>query len=146
MNLTTSWLAAPLAVAARLLYEASLAVARTAHANLRRGWFEAVSAEKDSEIRAVQTLRNALMPAPVPASTAALWPMGSATRAAPPLHAELIITAVAFAVFAPRLTKELVLLVLLFDSKSNSLFCKPARLHDMASFPKNEKPRQISYF
>lgn len=54
------------------MYEVALAVAqrqrparmaRTAHANLRGDWFEAVSAQKGSEVLAVQTLRNALMSA-----------------------------------------------------------------------------------
>ena len=125
MNLTLGWLAALLTVAVLLSYEASLAVAhhrrparmaRTAHANLRKDWFEAVSAQKGSEILAVQTLRNALMSASITTSTAALGLMGIATLAAPSLHAELSNTAAAFALFTPLLAMELVLLALLFAS------------------------------
>lgn len=72
MNIALDWLAASLTVAILLAYELSLAVARrrrpermarTAHANLRGDWFAAVSAQKGSEVLAVQTLRNALMSA-----------------------------------------------------------------------------------
>jgi len=97
MNLATSWLAALVTVAVVLSYELSLAVAqrrrpermaRTVHANLREDWFEAVSAQKGSEVLAVQTLRNALMSASVTASTGALGLMGTVTLAVPSLHAE----------------------------------------------------------
>ncbi|MEI4872613.1 DUF599 family protein, partial [Klebsiella pneumoniae] len=81
MSFALSWLAALLTLAVLLAYETSLAMAqrrrpermaRTVHANLRQDWFEAVSAQKGSEILAVQTLRNAVMSASMTASTAAL--------------------------------------------------------------------------
>lgn len=80
-----------------LSYAATLAVAQRAcdrtawpgqHTNLREGWFEANSAQKRSEVLAVQTLRNALMSASMTASTAALGRMGTVTLALPSLHAK----------------------------------------------------------
>ena len=120
-----SWLAALVTVALLLSYEVSLAVAqrrrpqriaRTMHANLRKDWFEAISAQKGSEVLAVQTLRNALMSASVTASTAALGLMGTVTLAASSLHAQLGDTAAALPPFTPRLAMELVLLAMLFAS------------------------------
>ena len=125
MNLAMSWLAALTTVTVLLSYEASLAVAqrrrparmaRTVHANLRKDWFEAVSAQKGSEVLAVQTLRNALMSASVTASTAALGLMGTVTLAVPSLHAELVNSVATLPPFTPRLAMELVLLALLFAS------------------------------
>lgn len=120
-----SWLAAAVTVAVLLLYEASLAVAqrrrpermaRTAHATLRKDWFEAVSAQRGSEVLAVQTLRNALMSASVTASTAAIGLMGILTLAAPSLHAPFSDAASELPLFTPRLAMELVLLIMLFAS------------------------------
>lgn len=125
VNLTMSWFAALVTVAVLLAYEASLAVAqrrrparmaRTVHANLRQDWFEAISAQKGSEILAVQTLRNALMSASVTASTAAIGLMGTVTLAVPSLHTNFGDTAAALPPFTPRLAMELVLLALLFAS------------------------------
>ena len=120
-----SWIAAFATVAVLFFYEASLAVAqrrrpesmaRTAHANLRRDWFEAVSAQKGSEVLAVQTLRNALMSASVTASTAAIGLMGIVTLAAPSLHSQFGDAAASLPQFTPRLAMELVLLAMLFAS------------------------------
>ena len=120
-----SWLAAAVTIAVLLLYEASLAVtqrrrpermARTAHATLRKDWFEAVSAQKGSEVLAVQTLRNALMSASVTASTAAIGLMGIVSLAAPSLHAQFGAAASELPLVTPRLAMELVLLAMLFAS------------------------------
>ena len=120
-----SWLAAAVTIAVLLLYEASLAVtqrrrpermARTAHATLRKDWFEAVSAQKGSEVLAVQTLRNALMSASVTASTAAIGLMGIVSLAAPSLHAQCGAAASELPLVTPRLAMELVLLAMLFAS------------------------------
>ncbi|MBC7598905.1 MAG: DUF599 domain-containing protein [Polaromonas sp.] len=120
-----NWLAALVTVAVLLAYEASLAVAqrqrparmaRTVHGNLRRDWFEAISAQKGSEVLAVQTLRNALMSASVTASTAAIGLMGTVTLAVPSLHANFGDATAALPPFTPRLAMELVLLALLFAS------------------------------
>lgn len=120
-----SWIAAIVTVAVLLFYEASLSVAqrhrpermaRTAHANLRKDWFEAVSAQKGSEVLAVQTLRNALMSASVTASTAAIGLMGIVTLAAPSLHSQFDEAAASLPQFTPRLAMELVLLAMLFAS------------------------------
>ena len=141
MTLTISWLAALMTLAVLLSYEVSLAVAqrrrparmaRTAHANLRKDWFEVVSAQKGSEILAVQTLRNAVMSASVTASTAALGLMGTVTLAAPSLHAELSDSAAVFASFTPRLAMELVLLALLFASMVCSVMA--VRYYNHAGF------------
>jgi hypothetical protein len=95
MTSIAAWLAALATVAILVSYEVALAIghrrrperlSRTAHAALRQEWFAAVSAQKGSEILAVQTLRNSLMAATMTASTAALALMGVATLAAPSLH------------------------------------------------------------
>lgn len=141
MTLTISWLTALTTLAVLLSYEVSLAVAqrrrparmaRTANANLRKDWFEAVSTQKGSEILAVQTLRNALMSASVTASAAALGLMGTVTLAAPSLHAELGSSAAGFAPFTPRLVMELVLLALLFASMVCSVMA--VRYYNHAGF------------
>jgi hypothetical protein len=140
MNIPLDWLAAAATVAILLAYELSLAVARrrspdrvarTAHANLRGDWFDAVSAQKGSEVLAVQTLRNALMSASMTASTAALGLMGTVTIAVPSLHAELSGTA-AFPHFTPRLAMELVLLAVLFASLVSSAMA--VRYYNHAGF------------
>lgn len=124
-----------------VLYEVSLAVAqrqrpermaRTAHANLREEWFEAVSTQKGSEILAVQTLRNALMSSSMMASTAALGLMGTVTLAAPSLHAEFGNPASVLPHFTARLAMELVLLALLFASLVSSVMA--VRYYNHAGF------------
>ena len=119
-----TWFATVSTVAILVCYELALAVAqrrvpgrlaRTAHASLRQEWFEAVSAQKGSEILAVQTLRNSLMSATMTASTAALGLMATATLAAPSLHSSFG-EAAGSPNFTPRLALELVLLALLFAS------------------------------
>ena len=136
-----SWLAALVTVAVLLSYEALLAVAqrrrperiaRTVHANLREDWFEAVSAQKGSEVLAVQTLRNALMSASITASTAALGLMGTVTLAVPSLHTEFGDAASALPHFTPRLAMELVLLALLFASLVSSVMA--VRYYNHAGF------------
>ena len=77
---------------------------RSAHAQLRQEWFEAVSSQPGSELLAVQTLRNSLMSATMTASTAALALMGTASLALPSLHDG----------FGVRSAIELALLALLF--------------------------------
>jgi hypothetical protein len=141
MNVAMNWLAALMTIAVLLSYETSLAVAqrrrpermaRTAHANLREDWFEAVSALKGSEVLAVQTLRNALMSASMTASTAALGLMGTVTLAVPSLHAEFGDAASPFPHFTPRLAMELVLLALLFASLVSSVMA--VRYYNHAGF------------
>jgi hypothetical protein len=141
MNITSDWLAAAVTVAVLLGYELSLAVAqrrrpermaRTAHANLRADWFQAVSAHKGSEVLAVQTLRNALMSASMTASTAALGLMGTVTLAVPSLHGEFGDAASALPHMTPRLAMELVLLALLFGSLVASVMA--VRYYNHAGF------------
>lgn len=136
-----SWVAAFGTVTVLVLYEVSLAVAqrqrpdrmvRTAHANLREDWFEAVSTQKGSEVLAVQTLRNALMSSSMMASTAALGLMGTVTLAAPSLHAELGNAASGLPSFTARLAMELVLLALLFASLVSSVMA--VRYYNHAGF------------
>lgn len=124
MSNAYTWLAAAVTVAILLAYEFALAVqqrrhpermAKSAHATLRREWFEAVCAEKGSEILAVQTLRNSVMSATMTSSIAALGLMGTATLAMPSLHASFG-EAIALARISPRLALELVLMALLFAS------------------------------
>jgi hypothetical protein len=135
-----TWFAAFLTVAILVCYEAAVAVAqrrapgrlaRTAHASLRQEWFEAVSAQKGSEILAVQTLRNSLMSATMTASTAALGLIATATLAAPSLHSGFgDVTGVPN--FTPRLALELVLLTLLFASLVSSAMA--VRYYNHAGF------------
>ena len=141
MNVALNWLAACVTVAVLLVYEVSLAVAqrqrpermaRSAHANLREDWFEAVSAQKGSEVLAVQTLRNALMSASMSASTAALGLMGTVTLAVPSLHGELGDAASGLPHVTPRLAMELVLLALLFASLVSSVMA--VRYYNHAGF------------
>ena len=62
------------------------------HAALRAEWFAAVSAERGTEVLAVQTLRNSLMSATMIASTAAIGLMGAATLVAPSRLSRLAIS------------------------------------------------------
>ncbi len=124
MTHTATWLAALATVGILLSYEAALAfahrrsprrLARTAHAVLREDWFAAVSAQKGSELLAVQTLRNSMMSATMTASTAALALMGTATLALPSLHSALG-EAPGLPAFTARLALEFVLMAQLFAS------------------------------
>lgn len=135
-----TWLAALATVAILLCYEIVLAfahrrsperLARTAHAALREDWFEAISAQKGSEILAVQTLRNSLMSATMTASTAALGLMGTATLAAPSLHASFG-DAPGVPSFTVRLALELALMALLFASLASSVMA--VRYYNHAGF------------
>src|SRR6218665_3285413 len=110
MSVDGTWACVGLTLAVLGLYEALLVLlhrsdrlAPARHAALREQWFRVVSAQKGSEVLAVQTLRNSLMSATLLASTAALALMGTVTLAAPSLHESL-------AHFSPRLVLELVLL------------------------------------
>lgn len=141
MTLGATWIAAGLTVAVLVLYELLLVVlqrrrpgrlARTAHAALRADWFAAVSAQKGSEILAVQTLRNSLMSATMLASTAALGLMGTVTLAAPSLHASFDETVRGAALVNPRLALELVLLGLLFTSLVSTVMA--VRFYNHAGF------------
>jgi len=124
MNPSATWLAALLTAAIPMLYELVLwwsqrqrpeQVARTAHANLREEWFNAVSSVPGSEILAVQTLRNSLMSATMIASTAAIGLMGAASLLAPSLHPPLEAGSLLQYV-TPRLAMELLLMATLFAS------------------------------
>jgi hypothetical protein len=124
MGTAWTWAAVWGTIAVIVLYEALLLmlqrrrpdlVARNRHAELREDWFLAVSAQKGSEVLAVQTLRNSLMSATVLASTAALAIMGTVTLAAPSLHGS-IEAARGLRSISPRLLLEMVLLGLLFAS------------------------------
>jgi Protein of unknown function, DUF599 len=119
-----TWVAVGATASVLLLYEVLLVLlqrrrperlARARHASLREDWFLAVSAQKGSEVLAVQTLRNSLMSATMLASTAALALMGTVTLAAPSLHASFD-TARGILDVSPRLILELLLLALLFAS------------------------------
>jgi uncharacterized membrane protein len=136
-----SWLAALATIAVVVVYEVSLAVAqrrypdrlaRPAHAALREQWFAAVSAQKGSEVLAVQTLRNSLMSAAMIASTSVLGLMGTLTLAAPSLRATLGEGDAGLAGFTPRLASELVLLMLLFASLVSSAMA--VRYYNHAGF------------
>ena len=111
------WLAPAITItvlAAYLLYLA-LAPNRLAwrtHSALRAEWFDAISAERGTEILAVQTLRNSVMTATMTASTAALGLMGAVTLIAPGLHAEATAPGVAWQ-FTPRIAMELTAMALL---------------------------------
>lgn len=141
MDTAITWLVATATVVIVLGYEVALAIAqrrqperlaRTAHAALREDWFAAVSAQKGSEILAVQTLRNSLMSATMTASTAALGLMGTLTLAAPSLHASFGDGVPAWPNFTPRLAMELAVLALLFASLVSSVMA--VRYYNHAGF------------
>ena len=124
MNGNAVWLATLATVVLLFGYEAFVAaaqrrrpdrMARSAHAELREDWFNAVSQQPGSELLAVQTLRNSLMSATMTASTAVLGLIGTVTLAAPSLHLSFA-EAAALPSFTPRLVLELLLLTLLFSS------------------------------
>ncbi|MBO9649459.1 MAG: DUF599 domain-containing protein [Variovorax sp.] len=140
MTNMVAWLAALATMAILVAYEGALAfghrrrpgqLARTAHAALREEWFEAVSAQKGSEILAVQTLRNSLMSATMTASTAVLGLMGTVTLAAPLLRATLG-DVPAMPGFTAHLALELALMVLLFASLASSVMA--VRYYNHAGF------------
>jgi Protein of unknown function, DUF599 len=121
----STWLAALITVAILLAYEAALLLvqqriparlARSAHAGLREEWLAAISAQRGSEILAVQTLRNSLMSATMTASTAVLGLIGTVTLAAPSLHASFGGVDAMSTPFTARLALELVLMSTLFAS------------------------------
>jgi len=125
VNSLTAWLAAGIMVVMLIAYELSLLwfqrrspklLARLAHANLREEWFAALSMQQNSEILAVQTLRNSLMSATMTASTAALGLIGAATLLAPTLHASIAEVDNLSRHFTARLVIELVLMAVLFAS------------------------------
>lgn len=140
MTDTATWLAALATAAILLSYEIALAFAhrrnprrfaRTAHAALREDWFAAVSAQKGSELLAVQTLRNSMMSATMTASTAALALMGTATLSVPSLHSALG-EAPGLPVFTVRLALEFVLMAQLFASLLTSIMA--VRYYNHAGF------------
>jgi hypothetical protein len=140
MDANGTWAAVTVMVAVIVLYEGLSTwmqfhrperLARSAHASLRQAWFEAVSAQKGSEILAVQTLRNSLMSATMLASTAALALMGTVTLAAPSLHA-IAESVPATPLVTPRLVLELVLLGLLCASLVSTVMA--VRFYNHASF------------
>ena len=90
MSMTWTWVAVGVTASILFLYEVLLVLlqrrkperlARARHASLREDWFFAVSAQKGSEVLAVQTLRNSLMSATMLASTAALALVSCAPKA-----------------------------------------------------------------
>ena len=140
MGFDMTWVTALATIAVLLMYELALVLAqrrnplrlaRSAHATLRQDWFAAMSAQKGSELLAVQTLRNALMSATMTASTAALGLIGTVTLAAPSLHAGFG-DAAHLASLTPRLALELVLMALLFASLVSSAMA--VRYYNHAGF------------
>jgi hypothetical protein len=140
MDIKLTWIAVAATVAVLALYETLLLLlqrrrpqrlARTAHASLREDWFLAVSAQKGSEVLAVQTIRNSLMSATMLASAAALALMGAVTLAAPSLDTGFH-TATGISAFTPRLVLELVLLSLLFTSVLSTMMA--VRLYNHVGF------------
>ncbi len=140
MDAAWTWAAVGATGAVLLLYEVLLGLlqrrrperlARARHASLREDWFHAVSAQKGSEILAVQTLRNSVMSATMLASTAALALMGALTLAAPSLHASFG-AAQEIADVSPRLVLELMLLTLLFVSLVSTMMS--VRFYNHAGF------------
>jgi hypothetical protein len=84
----TDWIALALALfilAGYELWHANLSrlhpasLSRSAHALMRRQWVQTLSRHADSEILAVQSLRNSLMSSTITASTAAIMLMGCMT-------------------------------------------------------------------
>jgi hypothetical protein len=88
------------------------ATARSAHALLRAEWVQALSAERGSEIVAVQALRNSLMSATITGSTAALALMGTLTVTSSSQELALF----GMQKLSVRLALELLLLATLFAS------------------------------
>jgi uncharacterized membrane protein len=120
--MTGTWLEEGATIGIVLLYELWLLAAQrkgrdglapAAHANLREEWFTAVSAQKGSEILAVQTLRNSLMSATLIASTAVLGLMGTLSLTVSALRTSAEAETVAF---TPRLAMQIGVLGLLLAS------------------------------
>lgn len=117
---TLYWTAPAFTLAILVAYLLYLALApntlawRT-HSALRAEWFDAVGAERGTEILAVQTLRNSVMTATMTASTSALGLMGAVTLIAPSLHAPATGEA-GLGLFTPRLAMELTAMALLLLS------------------------------
>ena len=140
MSMAWTWTAVGTTAAVLLLYEVLLILlqrrqperlGRTRHASLREDWFLAVSAQKGSEVLAVQTLRNSLMSATILASTGALALMGTLALAAPSLDASFE-TARGVSDVSPRLILELLLLALLFASLVSTMMA--VRFYNHAGF------------
>jgi len=140
MSMAWTWISVGATAAVLLLYEVLPTLlqrhrperlARARHASLREDWYLALSAQKGSEILAVQTLRNSLMSATMLASTAALALMGTVTLAAPSLHAGFD-TAQGLSDVSPRLILELMLLALLFASLVSTMMA--VRFYNHAGF------------
>jgi len=138
MSADWTWACVGLTLAVLALYEAMLVLlhrsnrlAPARHAGLREEWFRVVSAQKGSEVLAVQTLRNSLMSATMLASTAALALMGTVTLAAPSLQ-ESLAAAQGVSSLSARLVLELVLLALLFASLVSSMMA--VRFYNHAGF------------
>lgn len=123
MNLILQW--AALAVSVLMIggYELHLwrteranprSTARAAHAALREDWVTALSAQRGSEITAVQTLRNSLMSATISASTAGLALMGTLSLTANSASQGLGLFGTK--AVSPALVIELLLLATLFAS------------------------------
>jgi uncharacterized membrane protein len=138
MRVDWTWALVGLTLVVLALYEALLLLlhrssrlAPARHAGLREEWFRVISAQKGSEVLAVQTLRNSLMSATMLASTAALALMGTVTLAAPSLHDSLA-AASGIITLSPHLALELVLLALLFASLVSSMMA--VRFYNHAGF------------
>lgn len=140
MRTTWTWGAVALTVAVLIMYEGLLLVlqrrkperlARAKHAGLREDWFLSVSAQKGSEVLAVQTLRNSVMSATMLASTAALALMGTVTLAGPSLHARFA-AAQSPSDISPQLALELVLIALLCASLVSTMMA--VRYYNHAGF------------
>ncbi len=105
---------------------------QTVTAIARTAWVESIMSEPGKEILAVQTLRNSLMSATMTASTAVLGLMGTATLAAPSLHASFAETTSSATHLTVRLALELVLMALLFASFVSSAMA--VRYYNHVSF------------
>lgn len=149
MNMNPWW-PTLLTVALIVAYEVGMAtaerlhpnrIARSNHAQLRQGWFDAIVGEAGAEILAVQTLRNSLMSATMTASTAALGLMGTATLAVPSLHEALVHDVGWGGLLAPRPMAELVLLSLLFVSLFSSVMA--VRYYTHVSFIAGMPPDSV---
>lgn len=141
MSIEARWTAALATILVLALYELwfafaqrrrPLEVGRSAHANLREEWFDAISQQPGSEVLAVQTLRNSLMSASMTASTAVLGLMGAITLSASSLNVSLGAGGEGALAFTPRLALELVLLALLFSSLVSSVMA--VRYYNHAGF------------
>ncbi len=85
------------------------------HATLRVDWFDAVSAERGTEILAIQTVRNSVMTATITASTSTLGLIGAVTLVAPSINA-VVGTSPAAMLLTPRMAMEFTATALLLVS------------------------------